>query len=98
MNSSRQAPRQGDLFDKDQQGGLFQNRPTPVYRADPEEVRVELLQILVEARAAQRSPRARGRVSLYRTIFPQTTNWLPEEEGAQLRFEFESKSARLEAA
>ena len=29
-------------------------------------------------------------VSLYRTIFPQMTQWLPEEEGAQLRFEFEN--------
>jgi hypothetical protein len=36
--------------------------------------------------------------SLYRTIFPQMTNWLPEEEGAQLRFEFETELARLEAA
>ena len=34
----------------------------------------------------------------YRTIFPQMTNWLPEEEGAQLRFEFEAELARLEAA
>jgi hypothetical protein len=30
--------------------------------------------------------------------FPQMTNWLPEEEGAQLRFEFETELARLEAA
>jgi hypothetical protein len=35
---------------------------------------------------------------LYRTIFPQMTSWLPEEEGAQLRFEFETELARLEAA
>jgi hypothetical protein len=26
------------------------------------------------------------------------TNWLPEDEGAQLRFEFETELARLEAA
>ena len=38
------------------------------------------------------------RVSLYRTIFPQMTNWLPDEEGAQLRFEFATELARLEAA
>jgi hypothetical protein len=37
-------------------------------------------------------------VSLYRTIFPQMTNWLPEDEGAQLRFEVESELARLKAA
>jgi hypothetical protein len=35
----------------------------------------------------------------HRTIFPQmTTNWLPDEEGAQLRFEFETQIRRLEAA
>jgi hypothetical protein len=32
------------------------------------------------------------------TIFPQMTNWLPDEEGAQLRFEFETEIKRLEAA
>jgi len=26
------------------------------------------------------------------------TNWLPDEEGAQLRFEFETEIKRLEAA
>jgi len=30
--------------------------------------------------------------------FPQMTNWLPEEEAAQLRFAFEAELARLEAA
>jgi hypothetical protein len=38
------------------------------------------------------------RVRLYRTIFPQMTDWLPEEEAAQLRSEFETEMARLEAA
>jgi hypothetical protein len=37
-------------------------------------------------------------VLLYRTIFPQMTNWLPDEEAAQLRFEFEAQLARLNAA
>jgi hypothetical protein len=32
------------------------------------------------------------------TNFPQMTLWLPEDEGAQLRFEFETEVARLEAA
>lgn len=34
----------------------------------------------------------------YRTIFPQKTHYLPEDEGAQLRFEFEIELERLEAA
>jgi hypothetical protein len=36
-------------------------------------------------------------VSLYRTIFPQMTIWLLDEERSQLRFEFEVQIARLEA-
>ncbi len=39
-----------------------------------------------------------GVTALYRTIFPQMTNCLPEEEGAQLRFDFEAELARLKAA
>jgi hypothetical protein len=57
-----------------------------------------LLKLLAEARAAQTMPWEPRRVTLYRTIFPQMTNWLPDDEGAQLRFEFETELARLEAA
>jgi hypothetical protein len=72
--------------------------PTPEYRPDPESVRAELYKILAEARAAQKLPWEPKKVLLYRTIFPQMTNWLPEEEGAQLRFEFEAEIKRLQAA
>jgi hypothetical protein len=91
--------RQGDLFQQDQQADLFgEESATPEYRADPDTVRQELYKILAEARAAQTIPWDAKRATLYRTIFPQMTNWLPEEEGAQLRFEFETELARLEAA
>jgi hypothetical protein len=70
----------------------------PEYRPDPDTVRSELYKILAEARAAQKLPWAPQTVLLYRTIFPQMTNWLPDEEGAQLRFEFEEELTRLEAA
>ena len=89
---------QGDLFGEDEQADLFSDQPTPVYLADPDEVRAELHRILLEARLAQKMPWDRSRVSVYRTIFPQMTNWLPEEEGAQLRFEFEMELSRLKAA
>jgi len=49
-------------------------------------------------RAAQVLPWDADRTALYRTIFPQMTGCLPEEEGAQLRFDFETELARLEAA
>jgi hypothetical protein len=91
--------RQRDLFQDDEQANLFgEDSPTPEYRADPDTVRQELYKILAEARAARTIPWNAERARLYRTIFPQMTNWLPEEEGAQLRFEFETELARLEAA
>jgi hypothetical protein len=34
-------------------------------------------------------------LSLYRTIFPQMTNFLPDEEGAQLRFSFDEEIRRF---
>ena len=55
-------------------------------------------EILAEARSAETLPWDSARISLYRTIFPQMTLWLPDEEGAQLRFEFEEELERLEAA
>jgi hypothetical protein len=92
------APRQSDLFEDDEQADLFGDQPTPEYRPDPDSVRARLHKILAEARGAQKLPWDPARVSLYRTIFPQMTNWLPEDEGAQLRFEFEAEMARLKAA
>ncbi len=90
---------QPDLFQPDEQSDLFgEDSPTPEYRPDTDSVRAELYKILAEARAAQKLPWEPRTVLLYRTIFPQMTNWLPDEEGAQLRFEFEAEIQRLEAA
>jgi hypothetical protein len=85
-----------DLFGYDEPDDLLEDRPTLVYRADPDEVRAELHQILAEARAAQEMPWVPERVRLYRTIFPQMSNWLPDDEAAQLRCSFEAELARLE--
>jgi hypothetical protein len=90
---------QPDLFQTDEPSDPFsEDSPTPEYRADPDSVRAELHKILAEARAAQKLPWEPRTVLLYRTIFPQMTNWLPDEEGAQLRFEFEMEIKRLETA
>ena len=70
----------------------------PAYRPDPDKVRARLHKILSQARAARTLPWDSSRASLYRTIFPQMTLFLPEQEAAQLRFEFESEMARLEAS
>ena len=53
---------------------------------------------LAEARAADAVPWGQARLSLYRSIVPQMTVFLPDEEGAQLRFEFEQELERLKAA
>jgi hypothetical protein len=91
--------RQPDLFEDQTQADLFgEDSPTPIYRADPDTVRRELCRLLAEARAAKTMPWDSKRVRVYQTIFPQMTNWLPEEEGAQLRFEFEAELERLKAA
>ncbi len=46
------SPRQGDLFGYEGPDPSDEDHETPVYRADPDEVRAELRQILAEARAA----------------------------------------------
>ena len=89
---------QTDLFRAEEQPDLFGDSRPSAYRPDPDKVRARLHKILAEARAAQRLPWESTRASLYRTIFPQMTLWLPEDEGAQLRFEFETELVRLKAA
>ena len=69
-----------------------------VYRADPHEVRAELLRVLAKVRAARSLPWDARRTLYWRTVFPQMTNWLPEDEAAQLRFDFETEMRRLDAA
>jgi hypothetical protein len=89
---------QPDMLSEDPQSDLFGVDSVPTYRPDPDKVRTRLHKILAEARAARTFPWEPTRVSLYRTIFPQMSLWLPEAESAQLRFEFETEIKRLEAA
>lgn len=92
--------KQSDLFFDDEQQELFDEATyaPPVYRPDPERVRAQLHSILAEAKAASTLAWDSRRLGLYRTIFPQMTLSLPEEEAAQLRFEFEGELMRLKAA
>jgi hypothetical protein len=96
--SAMSSQTQPDLFTTEAQPNLFGAEPRPVYRPDPDKVRSRLHKILGEARAAQTLPWEPTQVSLYRTIFPQMTRFLPDEEGARLRLDFESEMARLENA
>ncbi|HET7334920.1 MAG TPA: hypothetical protein VFI93_07365 [Rhizomicrobium sp.] len=87
-----------DFFADDPQPDMFGSEPVPVYRPDPDKVRSRLYKILGEARAAQTLPWEKTTLTLYRTIFPQMSGWLPEDEAKQLCFEFEAELVRLEAA
>ncbi|MEZ5832597.1 MAG: hypothetical protein R3D05_15595 [Dongiaceae bacterium] len=88
---------QADFFASDPQADLFGAATAPAYRPNPDKVRARLHRILSETRARS-EPWDWGRASLYRTIFPQLTLWLPEEEAAQLRLEFETEMERLQSA
>jgi hypothetical protein len=72
--------------------------PAYAYRPDPEKVRARLERILGQARAADVLPWDRSRLGLYRVIVPDMTRWLPEEEGAAWRAEFDAHLSRLDAA
>ena len=92
-------PPQQDLFGTDTQTELFDAEAAPpAYRPNLDEVRERLHRILAEARAAEKLPWDRDKLLVYRTIFPQMSGWLPEEEAAQLRFQFDAEIARLKAA
>ncbi|HEX4078593.1 MAG TPA: hypothetical protein VHX61_06940 [Rhizomicrobium sp.] len=90
--------RQPDLFLAEPSPELLENRPERKYYADPDKVRAELNKLLAEIRAAQSMPWDARTLRLHRTVFPQMTNWLPEDEAAQLRLEFETALERLMAA
>lgn len=89
--------RQPDLFRADEPE-LLEHRPEHVYRADPDEVRRELHALLAKARAAQSMPWPDREAGMWQVVFPQMSNWLPEDEAKQLCLEFEVELRRLEAA
>jgi len=90
---------QHDLFADEAQTELFEpDAAPPAYRPDPDDVRARLHKILTEARAAEKLPWDQDRLLVLKTIFPHMACWLPEDEAAQLRFEFDTEMARLKAA
>ena len=82
------------------QQDLFGNvAAAPVnYAPQPGDVRAKLHLVLAQARAAPATPWRDKDREFYRLVFPQMTNWLPDDEARQLRFAFETELARLEAA
>ncbi len=91
-------PTQQDLFGPEPERELFgPDQAPPAYKPDLDDVRARLHRILAEARAAEKLPWDADKTLVYRAIFPHMAGWLPAEEGAQLRFEFDTEMARLHA-
>jgi len=86
---------QANLFETSTQGELFDEPAAPAYRPNLDKVRARLEKLLAEARLAETMPWDRTQLSLYRTIFPQMTLFLPEDEGAELRLAFDEEIRRL---
>lgn len=78
-----------------EQLNLFATPSAPAWRPDPDKVRARLTRILNEARAAEVMPWEPAQLSLYRTIVPDMTRWLPEDEGRRWLADFEGELARL---
>jgi len=88
-------PAQHSLFGEGE--GKLQE-PVRSYLPDPAKVRVKLLALLDTARAAKEMPWSERDAGYWQLVFPNMANWLPEEEAAQLRFEFAREMERLRAA
>jgi hypothetical protein len=88
-------PAQGSLF------GSGEDRMQPVQRSttpDPNVIRLRLHALLDKARSAQTMPWPDREARMWQIAFPQMTNWLPPDEGDQLRFEFAQEMQRLAKA
>lgn len=78
------------------QPDLFPRTPR-VETVDPESVRAELIDLLAVARQARdAAPWDRRTQRYHRVVFPQMARWLPDEEAAQLCFEFAAELDRIE--
>jgi len=91
-------PDQPDFFGARQLGlGLQDTRPDPA-KIDPEEVRQELTALLAVAKSARETaPWDRRTQRYHQVVFPQMARWLPEDEAAQLCFEFARELERIES-
>jgi len=86
---------QPDLFGT--QTDMFGPPPKQSYAPSLEKVRAEVDKVLEKARIAKDMPWTAKEVAFWKTVFPQMTNWLPEEEREQVRAAFWEEICRLEA-
>jgi hypothetical protein len=77
---------------------LGEARPPQRYVPDIDDIRAELTAILDAVRSADGAAPWDARTFRYhKTVFPQMTNWLPENEREMMRVSFANAVARLEA-
>jgi hypothetical protein len=71
--------------------------PSRAYEPNLAEIREDLAAILASARSVTAGSAWDRRTFRYNSIvFPQMTRWLPDEEAAQLCFEFSQEIERIE--
>lgn len=87
---------QADLFGT--QADLLGPPPKQSYAPSLEKVRAEVNKVLEKARIAKDMPWTAKEVAFWKTVFPQMTNWLPEDEREQVRAAFWEEINRLEAS
>ncbi len=87
-----------DLFGTDQPELFDEDAAPVVYRADPNRIRQRLADIIAEARTAERMPWNAEQLRNRAFLLKQMGRFLPEDEAAQLTFEFEREVERLKAA
>lgn len=83
-------PAQGSLF-----GEGKMEVPQVSYLPDPADIRRKLTRALAEARAADTMPWDVREARVWRIVFPNMANWLPEDEANRLRGEFAAEMERL---
>lgn len=87
------------MNDQPQQLGfdIFAEPERPSEWPDPDQVRVQLLATLDQARrAVDQCPWDERTFKYHKVVFPQMATWLPDDERDQLRFEFAQEIARIE--
>lgn len=76
---------------------LGDKAPPQSYAPDPEEIRHELTAILAAAKDVTAELPWDERTFRYnKVVFPQMARWLPDDEAAQLCFEFAREIERIE--
>ena len=69
--------------------------PAQTFVPDPAVIRRRLNALLEKARGAATMPWPERDARMWKTVFPNMANWLPEDEANQLRLEFTRQIERL---